>query len=288
MIINHWGREFTGKFGHVLPEAYLCFDTEYTGSDPQMDVILEVGHTMVEGTTVVDQASHVLNWYAYPGISKPWLDYKLAHMRATLGERWRFNREFMETHGKNPLDILRFYHKLFETWNSRDFCFVAQNGQQADEKLLQGNFSRYINKPFELPGNRYFDTGVIFKATQIYRTMEHLRQAVLPTKDDTLTSYFLRVAKLRMKGVHWSLPTILEHYDLIKRQNLDLKQYHSAGFDSGCLHWIMEEYRREAVIPVLSPAHLEQIFQEEMTKPVEKNPTPSPIMSRPTHRQRLR
>ena len=299
MIANLWDSAFTAQYGHEFPNTYLCFDTEFTGSSEASDLVLEIGHTMVENGEVVDQVNYVLNWYAYPDIKEAWLTYKLNAMRSIVGPKWRLSPEVIKAEGKDPVTILRFYHKLFSTWQKRNLCFVAQNGQNADERMLRGNFFRYLNKPFGLPDNAYFDTGGIFKATQVYTSpqTQNYKLEVLPLRSDTLKGYFRRVINTRFSGIKWSLPVILQHYDLIKKHNLDMNQHHTAGFDSRCLHYIMEAFRAELSnqpkqakkTDFLSPAHLEELLNEEIQKNIEEKQINKPIIDRKrgTKRQRV-
>ena len=277
MIVNAWDPAFTAKYGSEWPRSYLCFDTEFTGSDERNDLILEIGHTLVEDGQVVDQLSLVLNWYGFPGITTHWLNYKLNNMRSIVGPKWQLMPEVVAG-GMDPLQVLRFYYKLFGTWKKRGLPFVAQNGQTADERLLRGNFDRFLNKSFELPPNGYFDTGGLFKATQIWEAQSgdlvNFRGVMLPQRSDTLKSYFHRVIHTRVGGVKWSLPVILEHYNLIEKHGADMSQHHNAGFDATCLHWIMEEFARQVqatpaaplvtAVDPLSPDGLQRIFEEEM------------------------
>jgi hypothetical protein len=199
-------------------------------------------------------------------------------MRSIVGPNWRLTPEVVSSEGMDPLQVLRFYQKLFAVWKKRNLPFVAQNGQTADERLLRGNFDRFLHKSFELPPNGYFDTGGIFKANQIWEAtsgdLANFRIVMMPHHTDTLKSYFHRVIHTRVAGVKWSLPAILEHYDLIKKHNADMSQHHNAGFDSMCLHWIMEEYRshirprpESTLTPpeeYLSPAMFQRVFEKEM------------------------
>jgi hypothetical protein len=247
MIINNWTPDFTAKYNHAFPDSYLCFDTEFTGSDLRNDLILEIGHVMVEKGVVVDKFNIVLNWYNHPSVQANWLDYKLQNMRSVVGPGWKFNSEFVKKEGADPIQALNFYYKLFAAWDKRNLPFVAQNGQNADERILKGNFDRFINKSFSLPENNYFDTGSIFKANQIWEATSgdavHFKQIVLPQRSETLKTYFNRVINLKIGGIKWSLKLILDHYKLLQKHKVIENEAHTAGFDSMCLHWIMEEYR---------------------------------------------
>ena len=124
---------------------------------------------------------------------------------------------------------------------------MAQNGQSADERMLRGNFHRFLNKPFNLPDNAYFDTGAIFKASEIWDARSgdamNFKVQMLPNRTETLKTYFSRVIYTRVAGVKWSLSKIMDDFGLTEKHAVDEGQFHNAGFDAMCLHWIMEEYR---------------------------------------------
>jgi len=246
MIINEWPSHFTAKYGHHFPRSMLCFDTEYTGSSERDDLIMEIGHTIVEDGVAVDSQSIILNWYGHPGVKDSWLDYKLNNMRHIVGSGWRLLPHVVREEGISPIKALRFYDKLFETWKKRGLPFVAQNGETADARMLRGNFNRYINKTFFLPVNGYFDTGAIYKATKIWGATDgdavNYRLSMMPHRSETLVEHFKRVIYTRVPGVKWNLAGILADYGLIEKHDVQPEQLHSAGFDATCLHWIMEEF----------------------------------------------
>ena len=246
MIINEWNSVFTQKYGHEFPSSYMTFDTEFTGGSEHDDLVLEIGHALVEEGKVVDSLNVILNWYAHPDVRADWLDYKLNNMRNIVGTGWTLTPEKLKT-GIDPIKGLRFYAKLFKTWKSRDLPFVAQNGQSADERMLRGNFHRFLNKPFSLPDNNYFDTGAIFKASEIWNAESgdatNFKVAMLPHQTETLKNYFNRIIYTRVSGVKWSLSKIMDNFGLIEKHAVAEDQFHNAGFDAMCLHWIMEEYR---------------------------------------------
>lgn len=276
MIINEWDEVFTAKYGHHFPDSYLTFDTEFTGSSERDDLIMEIGHVMVEGGRVVDEMNLILNWYAHPDVQESWLNYKLNNMRHIVGPGWRLTPEFVKKNGIDPIKVLRFYHKLFGTWKQRDLPFVAQNGQTADERLIRGNFNRFINKTFSLPDNRYFDTGAIYKATKIWESEEgdatNFKLMMIPHRTDTLKTYFNRVINTRVSGIKWSLPLILEEYGLLEKHFITEEKLHTAGFDAMCLYWLMEEFRSRVYKsnveenPFASAEAMQRAFDQETAK----------------------
>jgi hypothetical protein len=276
MIINEWPVEFTAKYGHHWPSSYLAFDTEYCGSNEREDLIMEIGHVMVEDGVVVDKLNVVLNWYSHPEIQHSLLDYKLNNMRNYVGPGWVLLPDAVKENGIDPIKALRFYQKLFAAWNKRGLPFVAQNGQAADERMLRGNFNRFINYPFELPPNGYFDTGAIFKATQVWNATEgdavNHRQMMLPHRSETLKQYFHRIIHTRLSGIKWNIDCILDHYKLNDKHEVSSEQRHTAGFDAECLHWIMEEYSSRVTKsnlpenPFESSHSMQRAFDQEQAK----------------------
>ncbi len=247
MIINEWDSLFTQKYGHEFPRSYMTFDTEFTGSSESNDLIMEIGHVLVEDCQVTDELSVVLNWYMHSGVDASWLDYKLNNMRAIIREGWKLTPDYVKANGIDPIKALKFYHKMFQSWAERGLPFVAQNGQTADERMLRGNFGRYLRKSFKLPDNGYFDTGSIYKATQVWSSQkpDHVVHKVhmLPTRSDTLKTYFNRVIHAKIPGVKWNMDQILASFNLMEKHKVHPADRHSAGFDAKCLHWVMEEYR---------------------------------------------
>lgn len=274
MIINDWDPTFTAKYGHVFPESYLCIDTEYTGSDNRNDLIVEIGHTMVENGKVVDERNLILNWYGYPGITNDWFTYKLNTIRSVVGSGWRLTPEVVKREGIDPIKALKFYDKLFSVWRERELPFVAQNGQNADERIIRGNFNRFLSRDFSLPENAYFDTGAIYKANKVWQALTgditNFRSVMLPVRSDTLKSYFSRVINARIPGLKWSLSLIVGEYGLMEKHAVDQNDFHSAGFDSLCLHWIMEEFRKQVkprqVSPTSASIAFQEMYDEEMAK----------------------
>jgi len=271
MIINAWDAEFKRKYGTEWPTTYLCFDTEYSGSNAENDLILEIGHTMVENGVIVDQLNVVLNWYDHPETKAMTLDYQLNKMGSIVGSSWRLFPDAVQQ-GTEPLSVLRFYHKLFATWADRGLPFVAQNGQSADERMLRGNLNRFLNLGFDLPPNGYFDVGGIFKATQIYEATEgdlqNFRSIALPYRTDTLKEYFKRVLGTRISGLKWSLAEMLRYYNLMEKRGGDLSKMHNAEYDSMCLHWLMEEFRERLVVSPVMPS---QSFAKELAQYEQQN-----------------
>jgi hypothetical protein len=245
MVVNEWSPRFKKQYGGRFPRSYLCFDTEFTGNSQQSDLVMEIGHVIVEDNVVVDHGSFVLNWYAAK-IDAGWLDYKLGSLRSVIGESWRLSPSFVKAKGHDPLSVLRFYHDLFDTWKKRDLPFVAQNGVWADEKMIRSNFNRFLNRNFELPSSGYFDTGVLFKANRVFEPdspFKAYKNIVFPVAGESLRDYFIRIAGVKISGLKWNMSAILAFYGLTEKHAIDVGQLHGAAFDAMCVHHIMQHYR---------------------------------------------
>jgi hypothetical protein len=245
MIVNEWSPRFKKQYGGSFPTSYICFDTEFTGNSQDTDLVLEIGHVMVEDNKVVDNKSFILNWYK-TDIQSSWLDYKLQNLRGIVGSGWRLLPTTVKAEGHDPISVLNFYHELFTVCRQKELPFVAQNGIWADEKMIRSNFNRYLNRSFDIPASGYFDTGLIFKATRVWdpgSSFANYKSIMLPVSGETLRDYFLRVAGVRIAGLKWNLSSILSYYGLDKLHNIDPDSMHSAGYDAMCLHYIMQHYR---------------------------------------------
>lgn len=271
MIVNEWSPRFKKQYGSKFPDSYICIDTEFTGSSQENDLVLEIGHVMVENNEVIDSNSFILNWYKMD-VDQGWLSYKLNNMLNIIGEGWRLLPSVVKDQGHDPLEVLRFYYELFDVCKRRELPFVAQNGIWADEKMLRSNFNRYLNKTFSFPVSNYFDTGLIFKAN---RTLEpggpfsQYRGIALPVGGETLKDYFLRIAGVKIAGLKWNMATILQFYGLNEKHAIDKSKLHGAAYDAMCVHHIMQHYRslvRDESLPPpeLSPAGLELVIEEEI------------------------
>jgi len=275
MIINEWEPSFTEKYGHTFPNTYLCIDTEYTGGNEREDIIVEIGHVMVQDGHVIDRMNVVLDWSTHEEVSSAFVRYKLDNIRAQMGDDWRITWEVMQREGISPVKAFRFYDRLFRIWHARDLPYVAHNGRKAEERMLRGNFNRFINKPFFMQDNQLWDTGAIFKATQLFESTEDYqsphRWKSIPDSSDSLKSYFERVINARIKGLHWNLKHCLEHYDLMGKLE-DTHRFHQADYDAYCSHLLMQEYRSrvtrnnsgENVLE--SSETFERMFEEELAK----------------------
>lgn len=275
MIINEWEPSFTEKYGHIFPNTYLCIDTEYTGGNEREDLIVEIGHVMVQDGHVIDRMNVVLDWSTHEEVPSAFVRYKLDDIRSKMGDDWRVTWEVMREEGISPVKAFRFYDRLFRTWHARDLPYVAHNGRKAEERMLRGNFNRFINKPFFMQDNQLWDTGALFKATRLFESTDSFQSShrwkSMPDSSDSLRSYFERVINARIRGLHWNLRHCLEYYDLMDKLE-DTHRFHQADYDAFCSHLLMQEYRSRITRnnsgenALESSETFERMFEEEMAK----------------------
>lgn len=302
MIVNRWGPTFTRLYGHRWPLSYCAIDTEYTGGNEDKDLIVEIGHTLVRDGTVVDRLSLVLDWSNHPVVPDDWVRGALDRIALRMlqkGSKWRFTYDTMRKEGIKPERALAFYWKLFETVREQGIPFAAHNGYYADERLLAGVFKGFLGKRFSFGENNLFDTGAIEKATLC---IEHPDRNIsgdpsvwLPRADDSMGTYFCRIATTPVKGVLWNLKKCVEKYRLAEEHGLDVSQHHTAGYDSFCVHLLMEVFRAqikerddpEIEGPFDTQEAMERTFNEELTKEArKKDPQAQPDPPRRVRGQR--
>ncbi len=243
-IINEWPASFTEKYQHHLPTTYMAVDSEFTGSDVAKDLVFEIGHVLVVDGSQIDAGSVILDWTKHPGIDQNWLKYKLNHLRGYMGDTWPFTWEKLRDEGVEPKKALEQYATLIGTWKQRGLPFVAHNGITADERILRAMFERFLRRGnFRFPDNAYFDTGAIFKASLMLEQRVGDQMIIFPQPDDSLKTYFQRVIHHPVKGVMWSMKSLLSHFKLQEKHDIDSSLAHTASHDARCVHLAVEEFR---------------------------------------------
>jgi DNA polymerase III epsilon subunit-like protein len=273
MIISHWSPTFKARYGNVFPESYTTFDTETTGFDRRRDVIVEIGHCIVRDCKVVDRLNVVINWLNHPIVPDYFVRNQLTrvrdHMRAN-GRDYHITPERMAREGLEPQKALSFYLEFFSELQSQGEIFAAHNGWNFDVEMLQAHFEGFLLDPFTFHEDQILDTGAIEKASQMIGDPR-----TLPTDQDTLKSYFKRVAYMRAPGVKWRLDDhCVTRYDLARRHNLDTTKAHSAGYDAYVLHLLMEEYRQ-----ILQQAP--EVWPAGLASPAKAPPRKAPLKAAP-------
>jgi DNA polymerase III epsilon subunit-like protein len=250
-IIRYWSDGFRQLFGGEWPRSYVTFDCETTGLDNNRDVVVEIGHCLVEDCKVKNQLSLILNWTDHSKLSDSWLRERLLKTKnsmASVGKQYQFTYEKLTT-GIEPEKALSFYHTLFSTLIDDKFFFAAHGGF-FDEAMLVSNFKRFI--PDVLPGkgllsinrfpdNLYIDTMSIERGNQCMPDAK-----ARPFAGETMRAYFKRLKYLGgfRKGISFSLDGhCIPKYGLVSKYGIDTSKAHSAAFDAYVVHLLMEEFR---------------------------------------------
>lgn len=244
MIVRQWPFWFKQLYGGSWPQDYVTWDCETTGFDKNRDVIVEIGHCLVEDGKVKDRLSVVLNWTEREVPPDGWLRKRLVNVRESMardGKTYRMTYERMRKEGIEPEKALKFYHELFQTLIAQGVPFVGHNGF-FDEEMFAHNLAGFaVADDFKLPDNLVFDTMAIEKGNQMVGDKN-----ALPREGETLRSYFRRVKYLR-NDVKTNLDThCVAKYGFAGRHGLDLAKAHTADFDAYLVHLLMEEFRAEA------------------------------------------
>lgn len=279
VIVNHWDRAFTRQYGYTFPDTFLSIDTEYTGGNDQKDIILEIGHTLVQDGEIVNRLNLILDWTDHPVVSAGWLRSALGRCRAQ-NPKFRITQELMAEEGLKPEEALEFYYDLFRRWQKQRGFFVAHNGFYADERMLIGNFEGFLGKDFRFGENSLFDTGALFKASQVIASSDpylmERRPTFLPRPTDTLETYFRRVVHAHAPGIRWRLWDCVSYFGLVEKHTLDKSDWHNAQFDSYITALLMKEIHDRVTVnhaeeaPFDSSSSIQRTFEQEIAKDKEK------------------
>ncbi len=236
--VQGWLALLVRRFG-PMPLDYTCIDIETTGFSPAVDLIVNIGHTIVEGGVVVDRLDAFLDWEGHHLVDGEWLRVRMEKTRQNMesnGRVYRMSPGLMAELGGDPLEILDEYLQLIRAQRDAGYKFVMHGGYNFDAPRLSNHFKRWISEDFEFGTDEIWDTGALEKASQINS---------LPDLNDTMKTWSRRVGAFAAKGVNWSLMDhAIPKYNLAERFGLDLSQGHGAGFDAYVTHLLFEEFRR--------------------------------------------
>jgi DNA polymerase III epsilon subunit-like protein len=235
-----WGDQLRVAYGAELPNDYLTFDCETTGTDLEEDVPLEIGHCVVRDRKVVNRGGFAINWArVMKGAQRRWFYEKVDNicriMRAQ-GE-WRLDVDYLRKHGRSPHKVLEFYAKLFHKNREAKAFFAGHNAWRFDVPLLETMFCRLDLDGFTFGSMEVLDTGGMEKAIQLGRP---------PFPGETMEAYFNLVANICAEGVYWAMDRCIKKYDFVGRFGVDLNQTHQAEADAYCCHLLYEEHRVHA------------------------------------------
>lgn len=253
MIVGRWPGYFRDLYGGSWPRSYVALDCETTGFSRDKDVIVEIGHCLVEDGEIVNELNLVLDWRNHAVVDDRWLRLRMDFVRgemAKTGRKYSMSYQRMKDEGISPEKALTFYLELLTEMAGAGTLFVGHN-VFFDEDMLAHSFAGFVGFQgrFAFEDNRIFDTAAIEKASQL--ADDH---NAWPRPGDSLRSYFRRVNGLRKAGVRSNLDQhVLPKYRLIEKHGLDVAGVHGAGFDAKLVHFLMKEFEAQAQLPPPPP-----------------------------------
>ena len=228
--------------GEFFPNDYFVFDTETTGFDPDVDLVVEWGHVIVRDRKVINRASIVINWFEHDSIPKDWLRMQLNRVRRGMqnqGKHYRFTEEVLRDEGEHPEKVIPWLYDMFEELYNQQAWLVGHNSVNFDLKMIRGHFKNDLGEELKIRPDRVIDTGCIEKASQATRD-----KRAMPRQGESLQEYFMRIANWKLPGVFWNVEACVKKYNLEKEfAEIDPKKLHTAGFDSYVVHILLEKFR---------------------------------------------
>lgn len=255
MIVPTWPGHFRRRYGDKWPDYYLAWDCETSGFSFEKDVILEIGHVLVEKGKVVDRGCYAIDWRDHGVVPTAWLRGKLEYTAGEMrkqGKTFHCTWDYLCEKGKKPDKVFPFYMRFFADLIANNCAFVGHN-LAFDEHMFAANAVGFdYAKEFVLPDDRFWDTHSIEKANQLVGDPR-----VMPKPGESLRSYFERVHRVRATGVKSSLDGhCLAKYKLSEK-GVDPATCHRADADAFMVHLLMEEFRAQATRngqPTFAPA----------------------------------
>ncbi len=235
-LAKTWQDDFSKLYGASWPTQYCSWDLETTGFSESSDLIVEVGHCLVNDGRCVQRSSWLLDWTKDRTIDQDWLEYRLKTLKikmAETGKNYRITYDRLRKEGKPPGAVLRFYHKLFETIRENGGFWIGQNLLSFDEKIFNAALRDFCNLSWRFGPNEVWDVGAWEKAAEC---------KLQPNANEPPSQFFRRSARHRAPGVKWSIGHCLEKHGLAGKVPAD--QLHGASDDAYACHLLFEEQRK--------------------------------------------
>lgn len=220
------------------PDSYLVLDTETSGCDFALDLILEFGWAFVEARNVVDTAGVIINWHGHPAIDWSDLCRRMEKCRTSMaakGRTYHFTPERLQAEGiPHEIAIPQIHGLILDAMRG---LTIGHNIWSFDRNMFDSFRVRFVDgQRYMWPDNSIFDTGMAERASQLNR---------VPWSNDTMASWHERAAKPPYKGVRWALDDwMTPKYNLAKRYQLDAGLAHTAGADCCTTHAAFDTFRQ--------------------------------------------
>ena len=239
LVIRQILKQWTKQYGTPFPHTYICFDMETTGLYQFTDLIVELGHCRIVDGVASTYESRVLDWTQVPeDIEQSWLEYRIkecADDMAAKGSQSHMSIERMRDEGEHPYEVLQDYLDMFSTAVENREFIVGHNSVRFDIPRVATAMLEWLSADFRFDANRVLDTAAIEKASQM---------GVFPQPGEIMSDYFIRVMRIRAKGVFSNLSRhCVAKYKLTEKYDLNMADAHTAGFDAMLTHLLLEEFR---------------------------------------------
>ena len=189
----HWDKRLRAWLGHGLPENYLTFDYETTGTNVKEDLALDFGFCVVRNKKVVKQQGFVLDWTQRPEWVDPeWLREKLEKLIYIFSMKkkpWVYTWDYLREHGRDPLKVLEFNLQLFQANRNVGALFVGHNAFKFDSPLFQNMSAEYLGETWWFEPDELFDTGCMEKASRS-RELNNPRMWLTPRAGESMADFF--------------------------------------------------------------------------------------------------
>lgn len=206
--------------GRKLPESYLVFDTETSGTDPTKDKILQYGFAIVKDGKLVDNFSVLVNRKDVEINPGALAVHGLSH-------------EKMAAEGVDPEEAFDEILDTFKSCRNAGYMFVGHNAIWFDARLFECE-SKHWGKEFKFGENEIFDTGMVVKASQLGMYFD---------QRDTIRSWSRKVAEVRRRGIYWSLDRYCFDEFKLAEFGLEKDKAHDAGEDCKLTHYLVCRFK---------------------------------------------
>jgi DNA polymerase III epsilon subunit-like protein len=203
--------------GGILPDNYIVFDSETTGTDPFSARVVQYGLCIVRARK---PCAPVVQIVRHEGLQIP---KQASDIHGITTER-------MLAEGTDSKEFLAEILQTLKMYEDAGYVLVGHNAVAFDAPLFEMEARRH-NLDFRFHENSVIDTGALVKASQ-------LRMYYEPS--DTLRNFARRVAEVRAKGVFWSLDRYCYHMYKLERSGVSKEQAHDAGSDCLLTHFLFE------------------------------------------------
>lgn len=230
----HW------MYRGIVADDYLVLDLETTGVDFSVDLVLEVGWSVIKNRQVAHCGSVMLDWSKHPFVSWDWVCGRLAKLKADFtekGRHYQFSPELLQQQGVPAEQAVPTIYSFLQQAIASHRLTVGANLFQFDRFMLDSFFHRYHTHALDWRPTTIFDVGLMEKAVQQYSQ---------PFPEDSLYAWQTRIAKPPY-NVRWSLDHwITPKYRLAIRHGIDNMNAHGGAYDCLVIHRTYETFREVA------------------------------------------